>query len=393
MSGSHKPFDIESKEKQETHVPVGIMNITLGYEGSDPVSGDAGVPLVSTLFNSIKIQKLARLRTLLTAIVSGDPDGAKAILKKDPSLRLEKLAEGDFVTSLTGHQFNLTPYQAALAVDDTQMAEMVRAFFVELRDEEEANRQYDEQCPKGWEAAEEEKWKPIFQQRDRLINAIRDSTEGDITSSDGPDKVATERKGSLVEKELIEFYKLLDATLKEVITPGKRPFNSNLLLEPLRMYDDNKLYKEYFGGRWDGPRALFFIQKVIGYEGIQRFMPVNYVQAHQDFLEITAKKLQNNQPQARGTLFKIIRSGKSSLETVAFYPLRPRGTAGFNFAIFGCAPGRSWGWWGNWFDKERREFRSLCQSKRAGLQNLRNHAETIDLNDKIVLRDNINMCC
>ncbi|MHB1948590.1 MAG: hypothetical protein ACYCQI_10820 [Gammaproteobacteria bacterium] len=65
MSDSHKPFDIESKEKQETYVPVGVMNMTLGYEGSDPVSGDAGVPLVSTLFNSIKTQKLARLRTLL----------------------------------------------------------------------------------------------------------------------------------------------------------------------------------------------------------------------------------------------------------------------------------------------------------------------------------------
>ncbi|MHB1947721.1 MAG: hypothetical protein ACYCQI_06365 [Gammaproteobacteria bacterium] len=158
MSGSHQSFDTESKEiQEETSVPVGVMNITLGYEGSDPVSGDAGGPLVSTLFNSIKIQKLARLRTLLTAIVSGDPATAQRILKQDPSLRLEKLEEKDAVISPTGHRFNLTPYQAALAVEDTQMAEMIKSIFVELNDEDEANKQYDEQRLTETEKA---RWKP-----------------------------------------------------------------------------------------------------------------------------------------------------------------------------------------------------------------------------------------
>ncbi|MHB1949332.1 MAG: hypothetical protein ACYCQI_14600 [Gammaproteobacteria bacterium] len=330
MSGSHKPFDIESKEKQETHVPVGIMNITLGYEGSDPVSGDAGVPLVSTLFNSIKTQKLARLRTLLTAIVSGDPATAQRILQQDPSLRLEKLEEKDAVTSLTGHRFNLTPYQAALAVEDIQMAEMIKSIFVELKDEDEANKQYDEQ---RLTESEKARWKPIFEQRDKLLRVIRYSKKGDITSSKEPDYIATERKGSQVETELVKFYELLDASLNEVITAGKRPFLSNLLLEPLLMYDNKKSYKDYFGGRWDDPRALFFIQKVIGYEGIQRLMPVNLVQAHQDWLDDAAEKLKNNQPQPRETSFKIYRYGR--VETVDFYPLRPRGTPGFNFMIYG----------------------------------------------------------
>lgn len=183
------------------------------------------------------------------------------------------------------------------------------------------------------------------------------------------------RKGSLVERELAKFYELLDATLNEVITPGKRPFNPDLLLKPLQMYDDDKLYKEYFGGRWDDPRALFFVQKVIGYEGIQRFMPVNFVQAHQDWLDETARKLEKNEPQARGTRFQIYRAG--NWEGVDFYPLRDRGTSGFNFMIYGlgrgegaCASGSRWG----------AGFRSLCQSKTACVQNLCRNTTTLDLN-------------
>src|SRR5262249_46242834 len=152
----------------------------------------------------------------------------------------------EVVVSLSGHQFNLSPYQAAIAVQDTQMEELIRSY-VEVEFKEEADRQKVEQRLEGQKKIDDKKkWVPILKQRDTLLKAIRDS-KGDITSSGGFDPIASEIKGSSVERELTKFYELLDATLKEVITPGKRPFNPDLLLKPLQMYDDDILYKEYFG--------------------------------------------------------------------------------------------------------------------------------------------------
>jgi hypothetical protein len=74
------------------------------------------------------------------------------------------------------------------------------------------------------------------------------------------------------------------------------------------------------------------VQKVIGYEGIQRFMPVNFVQAHQDLLYEAASKLEKNVPQTRWFQFHAYREGVR--ETVDFYPLKARGTLGFNFMIY-----------------------------------------------------------
>ena len=109
------------------------------------------------------------------------------ILDQDPSLVLEKLPEPKFVTAPTGHKFNLKPYQAALSVDDTQMAKLIKSYF---KDEKEAARQYDEQCPEGWEKTEEKKCRPIFEQLNKLTLAIRDSKTGDMTSSGHPDSIA-----------------------------------------------------------------------------------------------------------------------------------------------------------------------------------------------------------
>ncbi|MHB1949461.1 MAG: hypothetical protein ACYCQI_15285, partial [Gammaproteobacteria bacterium] len=310
--------------------PLGVVNTMLGYEGSKIAHGTAGtaVSLVSTLFNSIR---WVRLRELLTATVSGDFDKAKAILDIDPSLLREKLEEKDFVTAPTGHKFNLKPYQAALAVDDTQMADMIRPYFAKLGDEKEADRQYDEQCPQGWEGAEEKKWDPIYRQQEKLARAIRDRKADDLTSSGSPHYIVTVKAGSLVERERHEFWRLLDATQDEVITAGKRPFNPNLFSKAVQLYDDH--YADYFGNNWEDARALLFWQQVIGYDGIQRIMPVNYVQAFQDWLDTTAEKIKNNQPQARGTCFEIYRGG--GWVKVDFYPLHERGTFGFNFAVYG----------------------------------------------------------
>ena len=376
MTSSQKQFDTDLKEAKETAAPVDLVNIMLEYADYDHESGRGEVPLVSTLFNSIKTQKSVRLKKLLTAIVSGNPDEARALLDKDPSLVLDQLEEKEVVIAPTGHQFNLKPYQAALSVDDTQMAELIKSYF---KDEKEADRQYEEQCPEGWMDAEQKKWQPLFEQLNKLTLTIRGSKD-DLKSSGEPDYVVTMKKGSNVEKELHAFWRLLDSTRNEVVTAGKKPFNHHLLLEAWRTYDDAKLFKDYFGGHWEDPRALLFWQKVIGYDGIQRIMPVNYVQVFHEWLEDTVKKLQNGEPQGRSTRFEFFRAG--NLVLVDFYPLQERQTEGFNFGIYGRGAARAAALasWPRAAPPGRQAFRSLCQSKTAVLQNLYRSTKTIDLN-------------
>ncbi|MHB1948142.1 MAG: hypothetical protein ACYCQI_08520 [Gammaproteobacteria bacterium] len=325
MASSQKKFELELKEAEKITAPLGVVNSMLGYEGSNTVSGAAGtaVSLVSTLFNSIKPRRLVRVRELLTAIVSGDPDKARAILETDPTVLLDKLEEKEFVLAPTGHKFNLKPYQAALAVDDIQMAAMIKPYFAKLDDEKEADRQYDEQCSKSKD--EEKKWIPIFEQFNKLTFAIQNIKKGDITSFGNPSYIVTIKKGSAVEKELYRFWELLDASLENVITAGMKPFNPDLLLEAFKTYA--KHFKKDFGD-WDDPRALLFWQKVIGYDGIERLMPVNYVQAFKDWIDLTVERMRINAMQRRNTCFY--------LNDFNFYPLRPRGFIGFNFAIYGC---------------------------------------------------------
>ncbi|MHB1947434.1 MAG: hypothetical protein ACYCQI_04900 [Gammaproteobacteria bacterium] len=180
------------------------------------------------------------------------------------------------------------------------------------------------------------KWKPIFKQFYKLTLAIRNRKKGDITSSGDPDYIVTVKEKSAIEKELLEFWKLLDATLDEVITAGKKPFNPDLLLEAFKTYD--KHFEDYFGDDWRDPRALLFWQKVIGYDGIQRFMPVNYVQAFHDWLHNTVEKLQKNQPQDRSTHFEVYHCN-SNYVPVVIYPLQRRSCPGYNFAIDGGSIG------------------------------------------------------
>src|SRR5580700_8902834 len=105
ITSSRKQLTIDSNNTKvitETMTPVDVMNTMLVYDDFDPVTGHGSVPLVSTLFNSIKTQKDARLKELLTAIVNGKPDIVEAMLERDPSLLLEKLDENDYVTALSG---------------------------------------------------------------------------------------------------------------------------------------------------------------------------------------------------------------------------------------------------------------------------------------------------
>ncbi|MHB1949615.1 MAG: hypothetical protein ACYCQI_16065 [Gammaproteobacteria bacterium] len=334
MTCSQKQFDTDLKEAELT-APFGVINTIFDYLGSKPIAPGAAekvASLVPTLYNSRK-QKTVRL---LTAIVSGQPDEVKKSLDEDPSLVLEKLEEKDFVISPTGHKYNLKPYQAALAVEDSQMAAMIKSYFAKLNNEGEADRQYAEQYPTGWQKAEKEKWEPIFKQFQKLMLTFTKEykykgTHTHHYDSRGLNKVTF--SGEIIgkdasDREIAEFWRLLDATLDEVITVGKKPFNSNLFIEAFKTYSE--YLNRYFTGSVD-ERALLFWQKIIGYEGIQRFLPVNYIQALHDGLHNSIAKLQKNEPQDRSTSFTIKhyewKQGSDDYpwrENFAFYPLQRR---------------------------------------------------------------------
>ncbi len=139
---------------------------------------------------------------------------------------------------------------------------------------------------------------------------------------------ATVKQNSLVEQELHKFWKLLDATLDEVITVEKKPFiPDQLLSKALQLYWNH--YKQWFGKIYcSDPRTLLFVQRVLGYDGIQRIMPVNYIQSFSIYCCYPHDILKK--PQHRSTLVKV-RVHADQIDEIDFYPLKPRSSWGFNF--------------------------------------------------------------
>lgn len=316
----------------EVEIPADVVNIMLKYaDCSEQAPGHGSVPLVSTLFNSVKKQKL---RTLFTAGLSGNLDEVKAIVDKNPSLLLEKLDEKECMTiqGLSGHKASITFYRTVLATEDTQMAEWLKAKLIEVAGKEEADAQYNAQFPKGWEALEEKRWEPLFKQLDIVTQAIRKAAPGDIVSSGHPEYKLTVKEGSEVAIALAQFRLLLDATLNEIVTTG-RHFNPRLFYSALKTYDDH--YANYFGNGWSDPRAMLFWQQVIGY--IERIMPVNYVQAFFDGLYNSEEKLRKGLPQGRSLRFELFDSGRNTWVPKDFYPLVDS-RLGFDFARTASGP-------------------------------------------------------
>ena len=169
---------------------------------------------------------------------------------------LEKLEEKEFVIAPSGQKANAKPYQMALAVEETQMVEMIKALLIEVAGEQEANAQYNAQFPGGWRNAEEKRWAPVFAQLDTLTQAISDAEVGDITSSGYPDyQLTVTSTGFKVAEALAQFRSLLNATLNDIVTTG-RHFNPDLLHQAFKTYDDH--YHDYFGNDYSDTRAMLF---------------------------------------------------------------------------------------------------------------------------------------
>jgi hypothetical protein len=97
--------------------------------------------------------KQEKLESLLKAILAGEePETVKKMIEEYPILLLEELTETGCATiqGPSGHKPSLTAYRTALATEDTQMAEMIKAQLIKVADEKEADKQFNAQFPEGY---------------------------------------------------------------------------------------------------------------------------------------------------------------------------------------------------------------------------------------------------
>lgn len=243
------------------------------------------------------------LQQLLEHVVDGNPTEVANMLKANPQLLLHKGRADEY----SGRPLEGTAYQIALAVDDTQMAALIRTHLIKTADEKTADAQRLEQLPDQWEKEEEKSWAPIFKQLTTLAAVIH-AHPTDI-STDKSRAVSIKEK-SPIETALILFRSQLDNILKNPPRTG-RVFNQDLLLQALKTWGE--LCKKYSAS---DNRRLCFWQQVIGY--IHRIMPINYMQAACDTFKKTAKKLAANEEQGRALSLEL-QSGTNNLVITNVY--------------------------------------------------------------------------
>lgn len=264
-----------------------ILDYALSVTNPDKKTQPAALPvqslpffgerkLVETIFN--EEQKLWRnFNDASVAILSGE-EHAKVIeiIERDPRILVLTADEKRCMTirGLSGHCAAPTLYRTTLATRDTQMAKKVRDKLTEVAGIKEANAQYEAQFPPEWEEAEVKRWQPIFEQMENVLQAIKHSDWRDITLSAAPFEISVKRE-SEVAGALAYFKLLMDETRQEAPTTG-RHFNERLLLHA---YEDFCNHIDDLGGDRTHPRALLWLQHVIGNKGIQSYFPASYMQA------------------------------------------------------------------------------------------------------------------
>lgn len=275
------------------------------------------------------------IEKLFAHIVNGQPDEVKMMLDANPHLTLIKRKtrnkKDEVIKNKAGQCFTVqgkTVYQIAFGEEDIEIAAMIKSVIVKVADEEEGRAQYNSQFPPGWEEAEKKKWAPIFAQLNTIAEVVRDAKPGDIISSGDPEYKLTVREESEVAHALAQLRSLLDVMLNEPVTTG-RHFNPNLPLQAFKIYNDH--YGDYFGNDSRDPRALLFLQQVIGYS--ERLFPANYMQAACESFHNTAEKLKRGEPQRRSFKFEVFNRHSNTWVQVDLDPLSVS-RLGFDFAIY-----------------------------------------------------------
>jgi len=321
--------------------PKNVVNIIVDYAAgeSHETLRFGAVPFVHTLFNSIKIERVACLKNLLTAIVFGRIEKVENILKESPFLVLEELDEKEWVTAPSGQNSNnKTAYRTALAVEDAEIAAIIKSKLIELADEEEADKQFNAQFPKeskeakGWEEIEKDNWAAIFAQLTTLTDAIKNAKTNTFFEDKDADIILTYRskltvrEGSEVGLAFAQFKVLLKAKQDEIVTIG-RHFNSKLLLEASQIL---KFY--YYKYSNFVPQTLLLWQQVIG--TIQRMMPANYAQVFCRGIYQTLEDIERGGSQSRHLGINDVWRRDSSAPYAYFYSLKNQNPRlGFDYAI------------------------------------------------------------
>ena len=321
------------------------------------------------------------VKQLFTHILNGEIDEVRTMLAANPRLAtLQWKAEKEeerIITNKGGQQIYVegkTAYQFALGEEDNEMISLLKDCVVKVSDEKEALTQLNAQFAKGWEVEEEKRWLPVTTAQKKLIQAIRDSKPGDITSSGSPDYKLTIREGSDVKKADDEFMLAYHTVLKTTVKTG-RHYNPNPQQSGWDNYDVDLINR--YANNWNDPRAMLLWLRSIGYN--QRFMPANYTQVFCGVgLYENVKRMKEGDTQSRSLKLVVHNSVWHCWVTRDLYPLLDSVGAGFDYCYgLGARGARSYV-----FDGARQVagiFKNLCQSKTAFAHNLRAANQTVYL--------------
>jgi hypothetical protein len=125
----------------------------------------------------------------------------------------------------------------------------------------------------------------------------------------------------------------------------------------------------------------FSWQRVIGL--IERYLPLNYIQASSDGLSSTLKKKIANSLQGRDLSFVIHCNDRwTKVDFLTFMLAKPTEGLGFDYAIY-----LESGWvWPDWPDQSDESFIQLRKLKNTKLKDLYNNTNSVDHVKKLVLR-------
>ncbi len=277
------------------------------------------------------------LLILFDSIRKGNIAKVKKMLDANPRLALVKWKayneEDRIITNMGGQRIDVeekTGCQFALGEEDNEIAALFEEAILKVADEDEVKKQKRAQFPDDWEKKEAEKWQPIFAILNILKEVIRLAEPADIISSGDPDYTLTVNPNSDVAMALRRLQELLDARLNEPVTTGRhynpKPLQHNIY----ETYDAH--FKDYFGNRWDDPRAMLF-WRLSG--RLQQIMPANYVQAYcKPGLYQNVEQIKSGKPQGRSFTFEIYNTVTRQWVDTNFYPVGAH-RLGDDFSI-GC---------------------------------------------------------
>lgn len=226
---------------------------------------------VWTSYEREKREKQAASALLLT-VVKGNEAEAKRLLTINPGLL--RSTKGVATNYANGLIRDLTPFQAALCGGDVEMCEMMKKYFVQLKDgKAEMEKQFNDIFPNGLDAYLQTQRDNVFDFNE-ILQAINCASDDEVTAA-----LNREFDCNLpLHRALDKFRKkFTETSLLEIV------FNPYHLLQTFQIYDTELAKLKSYDKRY------LFSRQVIGF--VQRYLPACYLQAFaQGIYEIVIDK-------------------------------------------------------------------------------------------------------